>query len=101
MSKTELDFATVCKIGEAIDEFEYEGKAALDEIFTEYDINAVRTDSDIGSTVLHIAMVDATERVVQYLLDKGADKTITNEEGLTPYDVATKYEASYADLVAL
>ena len=36
----------MCKIGEAIDEFEYEGKAALDEIFTEYDINAVRTDSD-------------------------------------------------------
>lgn len=44
-----------------------------------------------GTTLLHWAVVDLPTDVVSLLLDRGADRTITDMWGYTPLDMATLY----------
>lgn len=51
-----------------------------------------------GETPLHIAGALASVGVIRFLLSQGADKTIRNLSGLSPYDIAVKKERSEAIL---
>ena len=50
------------------------------------------TDAD-GRTALHYAAADGDVRVVERLLDAGADSRVKNQLGLTALDFATRYHA--------
>lgn len=53
-------------------------------------------DTSVGMTALMFAARDSDEEMVQLLLDYGADKTITDEDGKTAYDYAVEYERDAA-----
>ena len=43
-----------------------------------------------GNTALHLSMLRKNRKIIKLLLDKKADITIKNKEGLTSYDLADK-----------
>lgn len=47
----------------------------------------VNHQNKTGNTALHYAMAyDPEGKIGEYLIEKGADDTIANAHGLTPYD---------------
>ena len=52
-----------------------------------YNINARNAD---GNTLLHFVVKNRANQVAVYLLKKGADYNITNEEQVTPLQLAVE-----------
>ena len=48
----------------------------------------INSQDQQGMTPLHWATVISGEDIIRYLLSKGADKTIKNQRGRTPYNIA-------------
>lgn len=51
-------------------------------------ININHRDTN-GNTILHHASMNGNDRIVELLLDNGADESIKNNEGKTPSDLAS------------
>jgi ankyrin repeat protein len=49
--------------------------------------------TDAGDTALHVAVTRSSTRIIQHLLDRGADKKAVNKKGLTPVAVARASQA--------
>ena len=48
---------------------------------------AINHQNTVGNTALHYAMAFDTDGLLgEYLIERGADDTIENGDGLTPYD---------------
>jgi ankyrin repeat protein len=70
-----------------------EGKLAMvDILLDDLDPNTLCEDG----TLLHRAVVMEDEELVLVLLHDGADRTIVNKDGLTPYQLAK--EKGYKDI---
>jgi len=68
--------------------FAKENEEILDNI-----IATIGNSTDIyGQTVLHYAARSASSRTVQHILDLGLDKTIKDNAGETPYDLAVRWK---------
>ncbi len=64
----------------------------------------VNEKDDKGDTALHYAVDFKQKDLIKFLLDKGADYTIKNNAGESPFDIAlkgVKQEKSYVDIAKL
>ena len=64
----------------------------VEYIFDNYDVdvNMRSTKAKKGTLLMRTAPYNADPVICQYLLDKGADKTLKNAEGKTAYDIAVE-----------
>jgi len=56
----------------------------------------IGAQDDFGDTPLHQAAMFGKIRILKYLLERGADPSVKNKEGLTPLELARKHRRTEA-----
>lgn len=75
-----------------------QSQIALLNLLLSKDFNINSQDAN-GNTLLHVATkVNSNPRVIQYLLDEGANPLIRNNQGATPLDLALQFARQFPQI---
>ena len=62
------------------------------QLLVEHGVDINAQSSDTGSSALHEAAHGEERTIIAYLVKNGADKTLTNNSGETPFDLSKSLE---------
>lgn len=75
---------------EVLGQYALAGRTSAVEFLLDHGAPIDGQDSQYGNTALHAAAMNGNLEVVQLLVERGADPSIRNKEGKTPYEEATE-----------
>ncbi len=76
-------------------------KAEIIQTLLDKDSSDINIKNALGFTPLHLAAMGNTEKVVQVLLNKNADKTIKNDNGKTALEMASNNKSNSKEITEL
>lgn len=70
----------------------YENESSVEKVIENFrDINVLNAKCKIGYTPLEIATIYSTPRIIQCLIENGADPKYTDEDGISPIHLAAYF----------
>jgi len=76
---------------EVLGQYALSGKTSAVKLLLDHGASIDGEDSQYGNTALHAAAMNGNLEVVQLLVERGADPSIRNQEGRTPYEEAAEF----------